>query len=133
MLVGLDQQTALDALHAPFRGGVQGYRGVRPQQPDVLLFLQQLQGVPVVIGGYDAVHEVLRDVRGRRQVHVPVEADDAAEGGHGIDAVGPGERLRDGVRGGHPAGVGMLDDDGRGPLELPDQFQRRLQVQDVVV
>ena len=73
------------------------------------------------------------DLLGGGHVAVPVEADDASEGGEGVDVVRCGESLVDVVGRGETAGVGVLHDHRSGLLEVHADVQGLVQVQDVVV
>jgi hypothetical protein len=66
------------------------------------------------------------------RVYGAIDADDAAKGGDGIG----GERfligLKDGCAGGRAAGVGVLDDDDGGLVELLGQLPAGVEIDEVV-
>ena len=114
------------------RGGV--FPGTRAEDPDVFLFRERFGRLFVDSGRHDDFDKLPVDdcLRGRR-VERLVERDDAAEGRR---RVGP-ERLvvsfPDVAGHRHAAGIGVLDDDAGGRVELLDAFERRIRIGDVVV
>ena len=134
VLVGLDQHPSLDLLHLVLPDPLGGADGtVGPEQADVLLDLHDLNRALLVIGADDGLDEVLGDLLGDLHRAGPVEADDAAEGGEGIDVVRRHERVVDVVGRGESTGVGVLHDDGCRPLEVHADVHCLVQIQDVVV
>ena len=84
-------------------------------------------------GCSDGFDEELGDFGGGFGVDGAVDADDSAEGGDGIAGESLLVGLEDGVAGCGAAGVGVLDDDDGGLVELLREFPAGVEVDEVVV
>src|SRR5690606_24982578 len=94
---------------------------------------ERFEGVRLEVRGDDALDEPLAGHEGGGGVGIDgaVEGEDAAEGRERVAVPGGGEGIGEGGGGRGPAGVVVLDDDGRRPRELAGEVQRRVEVEDV--
>ncbi len=122
----------------PGKGSSPGTRRIEGHghQAQILLGLQEGQGLGLEGRADDAFHEGGADALGHALGDGAVAGHDAAEGRHAVRVkgllVGQGDVLAL-VEPGHAAGIGVLDD-GHGRLaELLDHVEGRVQVGDVVV
>ena len=77
--------------------------------------------------------EELRDLLGGGSVHLAIDAEHAAKGGDGVCGECAGVGVEDGRTGGGATGIGVLDDDDGGFVELTDELPAGIEVDQVVV
>ena len=110
---GLDEQATGDLLKD---AGAVGWRDL--DKAKVFLGGEAGQGFRRERWCDDGFDEEFGDLLGGGGVDLAVDAEDAAKGGDWVRGEGAGVGLEDGCAGGGAAGIGVLDDDDGGFLEL---------------
>jgi len=128
-VLGLHEESPRHALEVPAGEGVLVREG---EDPQVLLFGEQGEGLLAEGGGGDDLQEEVRQGVDGGGVAGDVEDHDAAEGREGVGGPGPLEGRGGVLADPHPAGVGVLDDGGGGAGQFADQRPGAVQVQEVV-